>query len=175
MLAPIIAQSKSLETIGEHLKRLTLFIFAIQMLVISVFVIFGGSILELFGTGFAAGITVVIIILIGELMEGSFGLAELVMVYRNPALPPRQVVFTLALEVLLVWYLAASYGALGAAIGFAASMAALAGMRIFMVRRLYGLEVLGWKHFAILAGAAAAWLLASPFMPVFENLGLCGL
>ncbi|MDZ4307060.1 lipopolysaccharide biosynthesis protein [Allopontixanthobacter sp.] len=174
MLAPIIAQSRSLETIGEHLRRLTLFIFAIQMAVISVFVIFGGSVLELLGTGFAAGITVVIVILIGELMEGSFGLAELVMVYRDPALPPRQVVFTLALEILLVWYLAASYGALGAAIGFAASMTALAAMRIFMVRRLYGLRILGLKHLAILSAAAAIWLVASPFLPVFANLGISG-
>ena len=172
MLAPIIAQSRSLETIGAHLTRLTLFIFTIQMVIISAFVIFGGSILELLGAGFAAGILVVIVILVGELMEGSFGLSELVMVYRDPALPPRQVLLTLALEVELVWFLADRFGALGAAIGFAVSMTALASMRIFMVRRLYGLKVLGWRHLGIAAIAAAACLLASPFMPVFDNLGL---
>jgi O-antigen/teichoic acid export membrane protein len=172
MLAPIIAQSRSFETIGAHLQRLTLFIFTIQMVIITAFVIFGGTILELLGSGFAAGILVVIVILIGELMEGSFGLSELVMVYRNPALPPRQVLLTLALEITMVWYLAQSYGAMGAAIGFATSMAALASMRIFMVRRLYGLKVLGWRHLGIAAIAAAACLLASPFMPVFANLGL---
>ena len=172
MLAPIIAQSRSLETIGAHLTRLTLFIFTIQMIIISTFVIFGGTILELLGAGFAAGILVVIVILVGELMEGSFGLSELVMVYRDPALPPRQVLLTLALEVELVWFLADRFGALGAAIGFATSMTALAAMRIFMVRRLYGLKVLGWRHLGIAAIAAAACLLASPFMPVFANLGL---
>ncbi len=172
MLAPIIAQSRSLETIGAHLTRLTLFIFAIQMIIISVFVIFGSTILELLGAGFAAGILVVIVILVGELMEGSFGLSELVMVYRDPALPPRQVLLTLALEVELVWFLADRFGAMGAAIGFAVSMTALASMRIFMVRRLYGLKVLGWRHLGIAAIAAAACLLASPFMPVFANLGL---
>ena len=174
MLAPIIAQSRSLETIGTHLTRLTLFIFTLQTIVISVFVIFGSTILELLGAGFAAGILVVIVILLGELMEGSFGLSELVMVYRNPALPPRQVLLTLALEVVLVWYLAESFGALGAAIGFASSMAALAAMRIFMVRRLYGLKVISWKHFGVAAIAMAICLLASTFMPVFNNLGLAG-
>lgn len=172
MLAPIIAQSRSLETIGAHLTRLTLFIFTIQMVIISIFVIFGGTILELLGADFAAGILVVIVILVGELMEGSFGLSELVMVYRDPALPPRQVLLTLALEVELVWYLADRFGALGTAIGFAVSMTALASMRIVMVRRLYGLKVLSWKHLGIAAIAAAACLLASPFMPVFANLGL---
>lgn len=172
MLAPIIAQSRSLETIGEHLTRLTLFIFTIQMVIISVFVIFGGTILELLGAGFAAGILVVIVILVGELMEGSFGLSELVMVYRDPALPPRQVLLTLALEVAIVWYLAGNYGAMGAAIGFAASMTALATMRIVMVRRLYGLKVISMKHLGVAAIAAVICLLASTFMPVFANLGL---
>ena len=172
MLAPIIAQSRSLETIGAHLTRLTLLIFSIQMVIISAFAIFGGTILELLGAGFAAGILVVIVILVGELMEGSFGLSELVMVYRDPALPPRQVLLTLTLEVALVWYLAGSYGALGAAIGFAASMTALATMRIYMVRRLYGLKVIGMKHLGVAALAILVCLLASPFMPVFANLGL---
>ncbi len=172
MLAPIIAQSRSLETIGAHLTRLTLFIFTIQMFIISVFVIFGTTILELLGAGFTAGILVVIVILVGELMEGSFGLSELVMVYRDPALPPRQVLLTLALEVGLVWYLAGTYGAMGAAIGFAASMTALATMRIVMVRRLYGLKVISIKHLGVAAIAVTICLLASTVMPVFENLGL---
>jgi len=172
MLAPIIAQSRSLETIGAHLTRLTLFIFTIHMVIISIFVIFGNTILDLLGAGFAAGFLVVIIILIGEMMEGSFGLSELVMVYRNPALPPRQVLFTLALEIALVWYLAQQFGPIGAATGFAASMTALASIRIFMVRRLYGLKVLGWKHLGIAAIAGAVCLLANQFMPVLANLGL---
>lgn len=174
MLAPIIAQSRSLETIGAHLTRLTLFIFMTQMAIICVFVIFGNSILHLLGAEFAAGVLVVIVILVGELMEGSFGLSELVMVYRNPALPPRQVLLTLALEVALVSYLADNFGALGAASGFAIAMAALAGMRIYMVRRLYGLNVFQWRLLGITAIALVVCLLASPFMPVFANLGLAG-
>lgn len=174
MLAPIVAQSRSLETIGAHLKRLTLFIFTIQLVIICVFVIFGGTILELFGAGFAAGIVVVIVILVGELMEGSFGLSELVMIYRDPIWPPRLVLMTVALEIFLVWYLAETYGALGAAIGFAVSMAVLATMRIIMVGRLYGLKVLGIRHLGVTAIAVVICLLASNFMPVFANLGLAG-
>lgn len=174
MLAPIVAQSRSLETIGSHLTRLTLFIFTIQIVIISVFVIFGGDILELLGASFAAGILVVIVILIGELMEGSFGLSELVMVYRDPAWPPRLVLGTLMLEIVLVWYLAEPYGALGAAIGFAISMAALATMRIVIVRKLYGINVISVKHLGVLAIAVTICLLASTVMPVFQGLGLTG-
>lgn len=174
MLAPIVAQSKSLETIGAHLTRLTLFIFTIQMAIICVFVIFGGNILELLGASFAAGLIVVIVILLGELMEGSFGLSELVMVYRDPVWPPRLVLGTLAFEVVLVLYLAEIYGALGAAIGFAISMGALSTMRIVMVRKLYGLKVISVKHLGVAAIAIVICLLASTVMPVFANLSLTG-
>ncbi len=157
VLAPIAAQSTSSENIGHHLARLGLFIFAIQTVLICLFAIFGEAMLTWLGTGFATGLLVVLIILIGELFDGSFGLCELPMVYRNPAWPPRLVLGTLALEILLVWWLAQQFGAVGAAMGFAISMFVLAIMRVVMVHVLYGISVLGMRHLA-LAGATAAIL-----------------
>jgi len=172
MLAPIVAQSRSLDTIGTHLSRLVLFIFSVQLAIICLFIIFGGSIMDWFGLGFAAGTLVVTIILAGELMDGSFGLCELPMVYRNPIWPPRMVLAALMLEIFLVWFLAGKYGALGAAIGFAMSMTALAIMRVWMVHRLYQFKVIGPRHLMAVAAAIATCLIASTFMPVLANLGL---
>lgn len=141
MLAPIVAQSQNFDTIGAHLRRLCLFILAAQLVIITAIAIFGGPILNWFGTGFAAGLWVVLIILIGELFDGSFGLFELPMIYNDPIWPPRLVLATLALEATLVWMLSEQYGAWGAAIGFATAMFGLAIMRIVAVRRLYGLKL----------------------------------
>lgn len=172
MLAPIVAQSRSLETIGAHLKRLVLFIFATQLGIICLFVVFGGYVLDWFGSGFTVGLLVVVFILIGELMDGTFALCELPMVYRNPVWPPRMVMLTLALEMSLVWILADRYGPLGAAIGFACAMTALAIMRIGMVHRLYGFRVLSINHLLLAVGAILICLTANMFLPVFANLGL---
>lgn len=170
MLAPIVAQSHSLATIGEHLNRLVAFIFATQLGLICLFVIFGGPVLEWFGSGFSVGLLVVTFILLGELMDGSFALFELPMVYRDPYWPPRLVLLALALEVILVWVLATQVGPLGAAIGFALSMAALAAMRIAISRRLYGFRISSLKLLLLALAAVAICLLANLFFPVLENL-----
>ncbi len=149
VLAPIVAQSKSLDTIGEHLRRLGWFIFAAQTAIIVLFAIFGEPLLTWFGSGFAFGLFVVLAILVGELLDGSFGLCELPMVYRHPAWPPRMALAALAIEVVLVWILATQFGALGAAIGFATAMLILAAMRIIAVRSLYGFRVLSWRQPAV--------------------------
>jgi len=154
VLSPIIAQSQSLENIGAHVARLGFFIFAVQLTIICVFAVFGGTILSWLGTGFAAGLLVVLIILVGELFDGSFGLCELPMVYRHPVWPPRLVMITVAIEVVLVWFLAQQFGTLGAAMGFAVSMLILSLMRILMVRRLYGFKVLNPVQPALLAAVA---------------------
>jgi len=143
MLAPIVAQSQRLDTIGAHLRRLCLFIFAAQLAIIAVIAAFGEPILGWFGTGFAAGLVVVLVVLIGELFDGSFGLCELPMIYNDPAWPPRLVLATLAVEAGLVWVLSEQYGATGAAIGFATAMLGLAIMRVIAVRKLYGYRLTG--------------------------------
>lgn len=163
ILSPIIAQSKSLDTIGAHLKRLGFLIFSAQLGAICVFAIFGIPILAWFGGGFATGLMVLLVILAGELFDGSFGLCELPMVYRHPAWPPRLVLGTLALEIVLVWFLAQEFGALGAAIGFAISMVVLAGLRVAMVRRLYGFKVLDFRQPIMIAAAIGVIFWAGVF------------
>lgn len=153
VLSPIIAQSTSLEDIGAHLSRLGFFVFSVQLLVICLFAIFGSTILSYLGSGFATGVLVVLVILLGELFDGGTGLSELPMVYRDPVWPPRMVLTTVIIEVVLVWVLAQQFGALGAAIGFAASMFVLSVMRLLMVRRLYGFSVLNLAQPFMLSAA----------------------
>ena len=112
-----------------------------------------------------AGLIVVLTVLIGELFDGSFGLCELPMVYRNPAWPPRLVIAALAIEIGLVWLLAREFGAVGAALGFAIAMLALAAMRIAMVRQLYGFTVIGMRHLGLIALAIGTLLVSGLIIP----------
>lgn len=143
MLSPIIAQSRSITTIAAHLRRLAVFISSSQIAIIVLVALAGPMILQWFDMQTASALLVILAILVGELMDGSFGLCELPMIYRDPAWPPRLVGVALMLEVGLVWFLAQEYGALGAAIGFASAMFVLAIARAFAVRKLYGIKLIG--------------------------------
>ncbi|QLC24407.1 polysaccharide biosynthesis protein [Parasphingopyxis algicola] len=157
MLAPIVAQTNSLDIIGYHLRRLCLGIFTTQLAILVLIAILGQPLLDWLGAGFAAGLTVALVVLVGELFDGSFGLCELPTVYRHPHWPPRLVLAALVLEIGLVWLLASHFGALGAATGFATAMLLLAIARLMLIRRLYGLSILGKRYgVALLTGAVAA-------------------
>lgn len=157
MLAPIIAQSTSMQTIGQHLNRLCLLVFSIQLGILVMVAFAGQPALEWLGSGFAAGLVVVLVILLGELMDGSFGLCELPMVYRHPLWPPRVVLLALGIEVMLVWALASWFGALGAALGFAIAMTVLSLCRVALVRSLYGFRIVDTGYAVALAvGIVAA-------------------
>lgn len=161
MLAPVIAQSGSLDAIGYHLRRLCLGIFATQLAIFALIAILGQPLLSWLGPGFAAGLIVALVVLVGELFDGSFGLCELPMVYRHPHWPPRVVLAALALETGLVGILASQFGALGAAAGFATAMLVLAIARLILLRRLYGLSIVGMGYgVALLTGIIAGCLVA---------------
>lgn len=142
MLAPIIAQSTSLDLIGAHLKRLCLFVFTVQLGLLILALLNGDDLLAWFGPGFAAGAGVVLLILLGELFDGSFGLSELPLVFRHPKWPPRVVLAVLAIECVAVTVLARQFGAIGAASGFAFAMFFLAMIRLALVKRKFGISVL---------------------------------
>lgn len=185
MLAPIIAQSVSLAPIGYHLRRLCVFVFAVQIPIICLIALFGPPALGWLGSAFLGGLSVILIVLAGELVDGSFGLSELPMVYRDPQWPPRTVVLALGIEIALVAILASQFGAIGAAIGFAAAMAVLACMRIALVHRLYRFRLMSFGYLvvaivAVAAGIAAisatAGLGGAPIVGVFLFLAIyaCG-
>ena len=101
MLAPIVAQSPSISSVAAHLRRLALFIFSTQMAIIVLIAVAGSTVLEWFEIQTAGALMVILAILAGELLDGTFGLCELPMVYRHPAWPPRLVGIALALEIAL--------------------------------------------------------------------------
>lgn len=146
MLAPIVAQSTSLDSIGYHLRRLCLGIFATQLAILPLIAIMGQPLLSWLGLGFTTGLIVTLVVMVGELFDGSFGLCELPVIYRHPQWPPRVVLAALVLEIGLVWLLASYFGALGAATGFAVAMLMLACARLILVRRLYKLSIFGMYY-----------------------------
>ena len=158
MLAPIVAQSFSLDVIGAHVKRLCLFIFTVQLGMIVFVQLIDNALLAWFGPGFAAGSAVLLLILLGELLDGSFALSELPLVFRHPKWPPRAAMAALLLEFILVAVLARYFGAAGAAAGFAAAMLLLATIRLTLVHHKYDFRVITQTYLlvALIALACAA-------------------
>ncbi|WP_411817321.1 lipopolysaccharide biosynthesis protein [Hyphococcus sp. DH-69] len=155
MLAPIIAQSQSDEKIGVHLSRLCLFVFTVQLGMLSFVFLFGDQIMSWFGQGFAVGASVLVLLLLAELIDGTVALTELPIVFRHPRWPPRSILVTVIIETALVALFGHYFGAMGAAIGFLFAMLVLASIRLILVYRFFGYWIFNPTYLEI-AGIAGA-------------------
>lgn len=169
MLAPIIAQAQTDEKIGEHLSRLCLFIFTVQLGMLSFTVLFGEQIMAWFGGGFAVGASVLVILLLAELIDGTVALTELPVVFRHPRWPPRSILFTVFIECILVGIFAHYLGAIGAAIGFLLAMLILASIRLVLVKRLFGFVIFNWSYLQIFTLALIATIFGYGILEIGDN------
>ncbi len=146
MMAPVLAklhhQSKS-KTIGAKLAGFCRWVFTIQLAITVPFILFSGELMGVFGSQFAAGALVLGALLIAELLDGSFALTEIALVFAKPKVPPKLILMALAIELAAIYVLAARWGAEGAAIGYLVAMASLACARLFMLKKHLGISIIG--------------------------------
>lgn len=145
MMVPVLAKLHHrlrTDIIGSKLAGFCRWTFTLQLAITIPFAIFGGQLLGLFGDEFASGAIVLAFLLLAELFDGSFALTETALLYARPGIPPRLVMASLVVEVTFIALLAQIWGAAGAACGFMLSMAGLAFMRLFMLRRHLSITIL---------------------------------
>lgn len=89
MLVPIAARTLSAEGTREAaraLARVARLILMVQLPVVLLFGMAGRPLLGLFGAGFAAGYGVLCLLALAEMIQGVFGVLDILFVYRRPAL-----------------------------------------------------------------------------------------
>ncbi|WP_262692829.1 lipopolysaccharide biosynthesis protein [Kordiimonas aestuarii] len=179
MMVPVLAKlhhSLRTDIIGSKLAGFCRWTFMLQLAITIPFAIFGGQLLGLFGDEFASGAIVLAFLLLAELFDGSFALTETALLYAKPGIPPRLVIVSLVTEVTFIALLAQVWGAAGAASGFMLSMAGLALMRLFMLRRHLAISILdtGFLPPLIFAGILAGPLMMISRLSEAENLYVFG-
>ncbi|MBT8471046.1 MAG: oligosaccharide flippase family protein, partial [Marinicaulis sp.] len=92
MLSPVIARLHNhldAKKIRANLVGVCRWVLIIQLAISIPMMVFGDALLEIFGSSFALGATVLVIILFAELVDGSFLAVETPLVYARPGLPPK--------------------------------------------------------------------------------------
>ncbi|NNE41876.1 MAG: oligosaccharide flippase family protein [Marinicaulis sp.] len=157
MLSPVIARLHNhldAKKIRANLVGVCRWVLIIQLAISIPMMVFGDALLEIFGSSFALGATVLVIILFAELVDGSFLAVETPLVYARPGLPPKLIGAVLLLEISLIAALSQLWGAEGAAVGFLITMIALAAGRLLMAKKYLDIAVLNISYFTPLALAA---------------------
>jgi len=150
-----------MERAAEQLGMVARWIMTAQLVIVLVFMFFGGAILGTVDEGFAAGALVLVLLMIGDAINGSLGVSELPFLYLRPS---ANIFFggaMLALNTGVGFLLVQAYGAVGAATSVLVTVIVVNAARIIASRWLFGQSVVGLTLakpvLAALAASAVGW------------------
>ncbi len=183
MAAPILAQTRSTKTIGEYLQKTCRWVFAASLGSAICFALYAQPLMALFDVYFAAAILFMSILLWGEIADGSSGLIELPIIFRNPLIASRNVIIALLIEAISVAIATFHFGILGAAAGFSIGMMMLAALRLYSAQKLYDMRIIDRSYFKpLIAGLLSIavtllvrdTLLSIPYIGMIIGILICG-
>lgn len=150
MLSPVIARlhnQMNAKRIRANMIGICRWIFIIQLVIAVPMVVFGDYLLSLFNAAFITGGLVLTIILLAEVIDGTFISTETPLVFAQPKIPPTLLVLTLIIEVGLIALLAHLYGVTGAAIGFLIAVCFLNLGRLWGLSKYLQINVVNISYF----------------------------
>lgn len=164
MMSPVMARLHNRfdsVKISANLIGVCRWVFIIQLALTVPMIVFGAPLMGLFGAAFTGGLLVLSLVLIGELINGTFVLVETPLVYAKPKIPPSLLVIALILEIILITALSYIWGVEGAGLGFLLTLLFLTLARLYMLKKHLGISVINTSYVlpAIFAGLLALILL----------------
>jgi O-antigen/teichoic acid export membrane protein len=169
IVAPLFAQFRAAH---DNRSLETLFGATTKWLCYSALVIFAGivifriEVLHVFGKGFTAGSTILVILAVGQLINAATGpTGVLLTMTGRQKLELANIVSMVAVNFVLNLLLIPKLGMTGAAIAAAVSIATINGFKLVQVYMLFGFQAFNLNYFkgivAIGAGGVVAYLLRS--------------
>ncbi len=174
VLAPVIAQSmarRSMEAAANRLRLVSRWILTLQLAQLILLSLFAAPLLGLVGPGMEAGAVALMIILAGEVFEGTFGLLDLPIVFRRPSINTYLVSAGLLLMAVLCYILVPLYGLEGAALSLTSVFIFINGARLYILKRVFGFSGLERAYLKPAAAAVvtAVMLFFAVGFPVFRS------
>ncbi|CAH0498619.1 lipopolysaccharide biosynthesis protein [Novosphingobium sp. CECT 9465] len=164
ILTPLTARTMKADgdvTTGEATAAATRVILTIQLGLVLLMAAAGDALLDLFGTHYATGYSALLAMVLAETINGAFGVSELILYYRRPALALKVNLILIAIAAAGIPLLTPKYGILGA------SMAMLLAAIVAALLRRHWLAGLGVRrhllHAAVPALAAGAAVIFSAY------------
>ncbi|MBF9150972.1 lipopolysaccharide biosynthesis protein [Novosphingobium jiangmenense] len=126
ILTPLTARTMMTDgdvATGKATAAATRVILTIQLGVVLLMAATGEALLDLFGAHYAGGYAALLAMVLAETVNGAFGVSEMILYYRRPALALQVNLILIVIAALAIPLLTPQYGILGAA--FAMLLAAL--------------------------------------------------
>lgn len=149
MLSPVIARLHNrmdAKRIRANMIGICRWIFIIQLVIAVPMIVYGDYLLSLFNSEFFAGGLILTIILIAEVIDGTFISTETPLVFAKPKIPPTLLVLTLTIEVGLIALLSYLYGVEGAAIGFLIAVCFLNIGRLWSLAKYLNIRIINSSY-----------------------------
>lgn len=159
ILPPVFSESiaaDQFDRANRQLATVARWIMTVEMVVVLTFFFLGGPILGLVDSGFAAGASVLVLLMLADALNGSLGVSELVYVYLKPVM---NIPFGAAMLLLVTGigaWLINDFGAEGAALAVLVAVAAVNVARILGSYWTFGLTVVDSSYLKPVAAAVVA-------------------
>lgn len=165
ILTPLTARTMKTDgdvTTGEATAAATRVILTIQLGLVLLMAAAGDALLDLFGAHYATGYAALLAMVLAETVNGAFGVSELILYYRRPALALKVNAILISVAAIGTPLLTPKFGLLGA------SLAMLIAAVIAAVLRRYWLAGLGVRRHPL---HAAVPIVAAGIAVLFGQYG----
>lgn len=164
IVAPVISTliaRGSVQSVRDQLAQVSRWIFSLQLVIVIGMAFFGSLLLSVLGSGYAVGGVALTLLVVAEMLNGSFGICDLPLLFRRPVINPIVTIFGLLLQGLFCWILVPRMGINGAALSLCLTYFMMNAARILMLRLLFRVMVLEWAMLRpVLAGLLCALAMA---------------
>jgi len=116
-------------------------ILAIQLPILLLLAAGGASLLELFGKGFGVAYWALLLLVLAEIINGSFGIGDLLFVYRRPARGMRITLITAGVGLVAGYLLIEAFGITGGGLSVLLAYSTQAALRRAALRAHFGSKV----------------------------------
>jgi O-antigen/teichoic acid export membrane protein len=144
MLTPAIARTLAVKgpvETGAAIASAARLILTLQLVTLVGMIAIGQPLLAWFGPAFAAGYWAMVALVAAETILGAFGVSDLILLYRRPALTVGITSMSIAVNLVAAWLLIGPYGLTGAALSVLVAVAAGALLRRQLLAALFGITV----------------------------------
>ena len=161
IVVPVISQiteGAGLNTAAQELARVSYIIACIQTIIIVLLSFYGGALMSLFGSEFAAAGLMLTLLIIGDIFVGTVGISEYLLLFKRPKINPIITGVALALHLGLSLALINMFGGNGAALSVMLTFCFMSFTRLLSVKRVLGVLPVDTRLLRPLLAGFSSWV-----------------
>ncbi|MCF8474355.1 MAG: polysaccharide biosynthesis C-terminal domain-containing protein [Emcibacter sp.] len=140
ILEPVISQTmkqSSLGHVSKELSQVSYWIFSIQAMIFTLLIFYAGPLLGLFKASAGEAPLTLLILIAAVIIQGSFGLGELIFLYKKPSVNPMLSLVILFLHASLCYFMSLKFGIVGAAASLFISYGVTELLRLMLIKYFF--------------------------------------